>query len=54
MSKPKESGKSAVNDFIDGQKDCKNGARHKDGGTEFYDQGYAFQYEKEARASYDR
>lgn len=35
-----------VSDFIDGQADCKNGIPHKSG-SEFYDRGYAAQYELE-------
>lgn len=36
-----------VFDFIDGQRDCRNGVEHKDGKGADYDRGYAFEYQRE-------
>lgn len=36
-----------IHDFVNGQKDCRNGMPHKDGHGESYDAGYSFQYELE-------
>lgn len=33
-----------VNEFIDGQKDCRDGKPHFDGKGESYDAGYSAQY----------
>ena len=33
-----------ITDFLQGQKDCKNGKPHKDGMSEDYDRGYNYQY----------
>ena len=38
---------NAVNDFIDGQSDCKKGEEHKPGRSKAYDDGYSYQYEIE-------
>lgn len=35
-----------INEFIDGQRDCRDGVPHKDG-TESYNAGYAAQYQLE-------
>lgn len=35
-----------INEFIDGQRDCRDGVPHKDG-TESYNAGYAAQYHLE-------
>lgn len=34
-----------INEFIDGQKDCRDGVPHKAGMSESYDRGYSVQYE---------
>ena len=39
---------SKVMDFIDGQKDCRDGVEHQSGKSEDYDKGYAAQYELDA------
>lgn len=36
-----------VIDFVSGQKDCRDGVKHKDGMGESYDAGYRVQYELE-------
>lgn len=36
-----------IGEFIDGQKDCRDGIPHKQGMTESYDRGYSCQYELE-------
>ena len=33
----------SVSDFIDGQRDCRNGVPHKEGRGEDYDRGYKFE-----------
>jgi hypothetical protein len=33
-----------VNDFIDGQKDCRSGVPHQPGRGKEYDRGYEFEY----------
>lgn len=38
---------NAVDDFIDGQDDCKKGEEHKPGRSKAYDDGYSYQYEIE-------
>ncbi len=35
------------NDFLQGQRDCRDGVTHKPGKSEYYDRGYAAQYEWE-------
>lgn len=42
-----------VDDFIQGQKDCKNGLPHTSGKSKDYDYGYSYQYELEQRAEYE-
>ena len=34
-------------EFLDGQRDCKNGVEHKPGRSEEYNNGYGCQYEAE-------
>lgn len=36
-----------IGEFINGQRDCRDGITHKPGMTESYDAGYAAQYEIE-------
>ena len=36
-----------ADDFLRGQRDCKDGIPHKSGQSESYDRGYATEYEKE-------
>lgn len=36
-----------ADDFLRGQRDCKNGEPHKSGQSESYDRGYGAEYEKE-------
>ena len=36
-----------ADDFLRGQRDCKNGIPHKSGQSESYDRGYGIEYEKE-------
>ena len=36
-----------ADDFLRGQRDCKNGMPHKSGQSESYDRGYGAQYEAE-------
>jgi len=43
MSQPK----SPINEFIDGQKDCRAGKPHKPGRSKDYDSGYSVEYELE-------
>jgi hypothetical protein len=38
---------SFEDDFLQGQKDCRNGVEHKPMQSEAYNRGYATQYEKE-------
>jgi hypothetical protein len=38
--------KDQVSDFLQGQKDCRNGKPHKSGSTE-YNRGYSVEYELE-------
>ena len=38
---------SFEDDFLRGQKDCRNGVPHKPMQSEAYDRGYGAQYEKE-------
>lgn len=38
---------SFESDFLQGQRDCKNGVPHKPMQSEAYDRGYAAQYEAE-------
>jgi hypothetical protein len=33
-----------IDEFLRGQRDCKDGIEHKSGGSEFYDRGYSYQY----------
>ena len=40
-----------IEDFVQGQRDCKNGVEHKTGKSREYDAGYALQYEIEQRAA---
>ena len=40
---------TALDDFIKGQRDCRDGVEHKAGKSKAYDNGYAFQYEMEQR-----
>lgn len=40
-------GELNINEFIDGQRDCKEGVPHKPGMGESYDTGYGVQYELE-------
>jgi len=40
-----------TDDFLRGQKDCKDGKPHKSGQGEDYDRGYSAQYELEASLS---
>jgi len=37
-----------MDDFIQGQRDCRDGKPHESGKPEAYDQGYNFQYQIEA------
>ncbi len=36
-----------IDDFMRGQRDCKDGKEHKAGNSESYDSGYSAQYELE-------
>ena len=36
-----------INEFIDGQKDCRDGVPHKAGMSESYDAGYSAEYQLE-------
>jgi hypothetical protein len=40
---------SKTDDFIKGQKDCKDGKQHESGKSKDYDRGYGFQYELEQK-----
>lgn len=36
-----------IHEFVNGQKDCRNGVSHEAGRSESYDRGYSFEYEFE-------
>ncbi len=36
-----------IGEFIDGQRDCRDGVAHFDGKGDSYDTGYAFEYQME-------
>jgi len=35
---------SDIDEFLRGQRDCKEGLEHKAGEPEYYDRGYSYQY----------
>lgn len=41
-----------IDDFLQGQRDCKSGRPHKSGKGKDYDHGYGYQYELEQRANH--
>lgn len=47
MSEEKSEGLDFIDWFLKGQRDCKEGIPHKSGFGEYYDRGYAAQYELE-------
>ena len=36
-----------MDDFVQGQRDCRDGKPHQEGKPEAYDSGYSFQYQLE-------
>jgi hypothetical protein len=38
----------SIGEFLDGQRDCRDGVKHQDGKGESYDAGYRTEYELES------
>jgi len=42
-----------MSDFLDGQRDCRDGVPHESSKSENYNRGYNYQYELEQRAEHE-
>ena len=48
MTSPKQ----AIEDFLQGQKDCSQGIPHKDGKSKNYDRGYSYEYWRQEQVAW--